>query len=198
LVYVRTIVLFICLVFLPFYSCIYELDSRKSNEVKVIDKDIVLSAYRKIIKAQWELENSPINFDADLYDKDKNVLKISDVIDDDNHFVLYFKWDECQDCISQELYYFKHIPPLLKISVIISFDNLTSYLSYASSWDYEFPLYYLPDYASLYENFNPSLGVHSFVIKNRTLTNAHLASASFPELSKLYYEIISNKYRISE
>ncbi|MFZ2906539.1 MAG: hypothetical protein WAZ98_10085 [Cyclobacteriaceae bacterium] len=155
------------------------------------------NGYLNTIEMQWILEGASVSTDTQLIDSKNNAISIKSLAALSNKptYLLNFNWDACQDCITQEISLIQStIADAYTIAIIISFDSLNEYFAYVQMNKSPLPIYYLSNSMRYNDALSYDFGVYGFILtRDGKVLLPHVANSSLPELSKRYYELLSQK-----
>ena len=170
--------------------------SQEKQQLSEIKSNIE-KLYLNIIATQWELEGDTIFMETRLLNQNKDTFTLRDLIGISSKptFILNFNWDACQDCINQEVELIQQeLMGLYNVIVLISFNTLNEYLSYAQSNQTPFPVFHRTKPPDVDDTLAHDYGVFGFILtRDGRILFPHVASSSLPELSRRYYKIITEK-----
>lgn len=154
-------------------------------------------ALQDIIEMQWWLEGKKINKNLVIKNIHNQKIAYDSLVKsiDGKLIILRFGWNSCEDCQIQEIKFLQQVNDYHNIIIIASFKTFRDFRLYMQTYNVTLPVYYLEPDKQFFENQQKSINnVFCFITDiSNNISTVHVGSVSFPELSEIYYKMITNR-----
>lgn len=158
-----------------------------------------INAFNNIVQEQWELEGKKIKKGLILRDTNNHKISFDSLLSNkDKLLVLRFFETTCEDCQLQEMKLMEELKIREDIIVIASFDSFRDFSLYMKAYDINLRVYHFGESEIMLKDVDKKVNqVFSFITDNTyQINNVHIGSASLPEISKTYYQIVEESFNV--